>query len=214
VTKEIQGTLAELNLPEGYSIEYGGQNQEMWDAFGNLAFAFVLALVLVYMVMASQFESLVHPLTIMFSVPFALVGVTMSLAITGRTINVASVIGIIMLAGIVVNNAIVLVDYINQLRENGEERTTAIINAGGTRLRPILMTTLTTVLALFPMALGIGAGAELLAPLSTVVIGGLVASTLLTLFIVPVTYSIFDDLGRRWERTRKAIPSEGRDGTW
>ncbi len=214
VTKEIQGTLAELNLPEGYSIEYGGQNQEMWDAFGNLAFAFVLALVLVYMVMASQFESLVHPLTIMFSVPFALVGVTMSLAITGRTINVASVIGIIMLAGIVVNNAIVLVDYINQLRENGEERTTAIINAGGTRLRPILMTTLTTVLALFPMALGIGAGAELLAPLSTVVIGGLVASTLLTLFIVPVTYSIFDDLGRRWDRTRKAIPSEGRDGTW
>ncbi len=197
VTDDVRATMGELNLPSGYSIEYGGQNQDMWEAFGDLFFAFGLAVVLVYMVMASQFESLVHPLTIMFSVPFALVGVIGSLIVTGRTVNIPSVIGIIMLAGIVVNNAIVLVDYINQLREEKTERDEAIYLAGETRLRPILMTTLTTVLGLFPMALGIGDGSELLAPLATVVIGGLMFSTLLTLFFIPVLYTLLDDTGKR-----------------
>jgi hydrophobic/amphiphilic exporter-1 (mainly G- bacteria), HAE1 family len=210
VNADVAAQMNEINLPRGYTIEYGGQNQEMWDAFGDLFFAFGLAIVLVYMVMASQFESLVYPLTIMFSVPFALVGVVGSLVITGRTINIPSVIGIIMLAGIVVNNAIVLVDYINQLRDQGEERLSAIITAGGTRLRPILMTTLTTVLGLFPMSLGFGDGSELLAPLATVVIGGLLFSTLLTLFFIPVLYSLLDDAGKRlFGLERKAAVSGG-----
>jgi hydrophobic/amphiphilic exporter-1 (mainly G- bacteria), HAE1 family len=211
VNADVAAQMDEITMPRGYTIEYGGQNQEMWEAFGDLFFAFGLAIILVYMVMASQFESLVYPLTIMFSVPFALVGVVGSLVITGRTINIPSVIGIIMLAGIVVNNAIVLVDYINQLRDQGEERTGAILTAGTTRLRPILMTTLTTVLGLFPMSLGFGDGSELLAPLATVVIGGLLFSTLLTLIFIPVLYSLLDDAGKRFFGMERKTAVSGGD---
>ena len=147
-----------------------------------------LAIFLVYLVMASQFESLLHPFVILFTIPLALVGAILALYLTGTTINVVVFIGLIMLAGIVVNNAIVLVDLINQLRAQGAEKLQAIIEGGRARLRPIMMTTLTTTLGLLPMALGFGQGSEVRAPMAITVIGGLLVSTLLTLFVIPVVY--------------------------
>ena len=207
VMRDIRAELARYPLPEGYEIEYGGENQEMVEAFTSLFKALVLAIILVYMIMASQFESLVYPFIIMFSVPFALTGALGSLVLTGRSLNVASFLGIIMLTGIVVNNAIIMVDYINILRSRGTDRNEAVLKAGPVRLRPILMTTLTTVLGLFPMSLGIGEGAELQAPLATAVIGGLTFSTVLTLVVIPVVYTIVDDMGsrmrRRWQQRER-----------
>ena len=152
----------------------------------------MLAVFLVYLVMASQFESLVHPFVILFTIPLALVGAVLALFITGTTINVVAFIGVIMLAGIVVNNAIVLIDTINQLRRNGQTRGQAIREAARARLRPILMTTLTTALGLLPMALGFGEGAEVRTPMAITVIGGLMTSTLLTLVVIPVVYDLLD----------------------
>ncbi len=195
--RDVRRSLADLKLPPGYAVEYGGENKEMMEAFASLGLALVLAVFLVYMIMAAQFESLLYPFVIMFSVPLAFVGVVWALALTRRTLNVPSFMGVIMLVGIVVNNAIVLVDYINTLRRRGMERDEAVLKAGPTRLRPILMTTLTTVLAMLPLALGLGESGEAQAPMATVVIGGLTLSTLLTLVVVPVVYTIFDDLGRR-----------------
>ncbi len=194
ITKDIEKVLSEYSMPEGYNYEISGQNEDMQKSFKDLFMALLLAVVLVYMVIASQFESLIHPFTIMFSVPLALSGGMFGLFITGRTLSVPAFIGIIMLAGIVVNNAIVLVDYVNTRRAAGEDRKEAIVNAGPIRLRPILMTTLTTALGLLPLALGIGEGAETQAPMATVVIGGLLLSTLLTLVFIPVLYTVFDDL--------------------
>lgn len=202
VSREIQKHLDGMKLAPGYTVEIGGQQREMVSAFSSLFLALLLAVALVYMVMAAQFESLLYPFIIMFSVPLALFGVIFSLFITGRPLCVPSFIGIIMLAGVVVNNAIVLVDYINALRRQGMERNDAILKAGPTRLRPILMTTLTTVLGLVPMAIGIGSGSELRTPMATVVIGGLSFSTVLTLVVVPVVYTLFDDLGR-WLMNRR-----------
>lgn len=193
ITKDIETVLSEYPMPEGYNYDISGQNEDMMESFQDLFLALLLAIVLVYMVIASQFESLIHPFTIMFSVPLAVSGGMFGLFITGRSLSVPGFIGVIMLAGIVVNNAIVLVDYINTRRATGENRKEAIINAGPIRLRPILMTTLTTVLGLVPLALGIGEGAETQAPMATVVIGGLLLSTLLTLVFIPVLYTIFDD---------------------
>jgi HAE1 family hydrophobic/amphiphilic exporter-1 len=155
----------------------------------------ILAVILVYMIMAAQFESLLYPLIIMFTIPLTFIGVSMGLGLTGRPLSVPAFLGIIMLAGIVVNNGIVLVDYINTLRKRGLSRDEAILKAGPTRLRPILMTTTTTVLGLLPIALGIGDGAEVQAPMATVVTTGLTTSTLLTLIVIPVLYSIFDEAG-------------------
>ena len=183
-----------VELPEGYSIRYGGQFQDLQQSFTDLFYAFLLAIVLVYMVMASQFESLVHPLVIMFTVPLAIVGVVFGLYVTGTTISVPALIGIITLAGIVVNNAIVLVDYINRMRDEGRTKRDAILEAGPIRLRPIMMTALTTILALIPLSLGIGEGSELQQPLAIVVISGLLFSTFLTLYVIPVIYSSFTDL--------------------
>lgn len=194
VNKDISERLDEMALPPGYSIKYGGEMEQIEDAFSSLTLALLLAIVLVYMVMAAQFESLLHPFTIMFSLPLAFTGSALGLVLTGRALSVPAFIGVIMLAGIVVNNAIVLVDYINVLRGRGVDRLEAILKAGPTRLRPILMTTLTTILGLIPLALGIGEGAEVQAPLATVVIGGLTTSTALTLVIIPVIYTLFDDL--------------------
>ena len=158
-----------------------------------MKFAISLAIFLVYLVMASQFESLLHPFVIMFTIPLGLVGSISALLITGETINVVVLIGLIMLAGIVVNNAIVLIDYVNQLRrESGMKKLEAVLRAGELRLRPILMTTSTTVLGLLPMALGLGEGAEIRAPMAITVIGGLILSTMLTLIIIPVVYTVFD----------------------
>jgi HAE1 family hydrophobic/amphiphilic exporter-1 len=164
----------------------------MQESFRSMQFALILAVFLVYLVMASQFESLIHPFVILFTIPLALVGAVLALFVTGTTVNVVAFIGVIMLAGIVVNNAIVLVDLINQLRADGMEKTTAILAAGRARLRPILMTTLTTVLGLLPMAIGIGEGAEVRTPMAIAVIGGLLVSTLLTLVVIPVVYSLLD----------------------
>jgi HAE1 family hydrophobic/amphiphilic exporter-1 len=203
VNKEIEQQLQKVLLPDGYSIKFGGEQEQMTDAFQDLFLALILAIVLVYMVMAAQFESLIQPLVIMFTVPLALIGVVLALLLTGRSLNMPAYIGVIMLAGIVVNNAIVLIDFINQLRSKGIERNEAIVKAGPMRLRPILMTTLTTVLGLFPLALGIGEGGELRAPMATVVIGGLIFSTVLTLVVIPVIYTLFEDFGGIWKRIRR-----------
>jgi HAE1 family hydrophobic/amphiphilic exporter-1 len=169
-----------------------------------MRFALALAVFLVYLVMASQFESLIHPFVIMFTIPLALVGAVLALYVTGTTINVVAFIGIIMLAGIVVNNAILLVDKINQLRSRGVEKTAAIMEAGRTRLRPIMMTTLTTVLGLLPMAISFGEGTEVRTPMAITVIGGLTVSTLLTLVVIPVVYSLLDR--KKWAVVQETIP--------
>ena len=203
INKDIKAKLDNYSLPSGYSIKFGGQEEQMQEAFISLFQMLLLAILLVYMIMASQFESLVQPLIIMFSLPLAFTGAALGLVITHRTLSVPAFIGVIMLAGIVVNNAIVLIDYINTLRKNGMERYEAILKAGPTRLRPILMTTLTTILALLPLALGIGEGAESQAPMATVVIGGLLSSTVLTLVIVPIIYTWFDEIALRFKSRKK-----------
>ena len=180
VTDDIRVAIAEIPIPSGYEVQFDGADKEMMESFQSLALALVLAILLVYMILAAQFEALLYPFIIMFSVPPTLIGVVGGLLITGRTFSVVTFIGVIMLAGIVVNNAIVLVDYINTLRRRGMAKEEAILTAGSTRLRPILMTTLTTVLALTPQALGIGEGAELMAPMATAVVAGLSFSTLIT----------------------------------
>jgi HAE1 family hydrophobic/amphiphilic exporter-1 len=193
VVADIESRLADMAMPEGFGLSMGGQNEEMVRSFDSMKFAIFLAIFLVYLVMASQFESLLHPFVIMFTIPLGLVGSISALLITGETINVVVLIGLIMLAGIVVNNAIVLIDYVNQLRrESGMKKLEAVLRAGELRLRPILMTTSTTVLGLLPMALGLGEGAEIRAPMAITVIGGLILSTMLTLIIIPVVYTIFD----------------------
>ena len=184
--------IEQLNLPFSVVATFGGQSEEMQQSFDSMLMALTLAIFLVYLVMASQFESLLHPLLILFSVPLAAVGSIYGLFITGTNISVIVFIGLIMLAGIVVNNAIVLVDRINQLRSQGSDKVSAIKQAATSRLRPIIMTTLTTTLALVPMAIGLGEGAELRAPMAITVISGLLCSTFLTLIILPVLYQLFD----------------------
>ena len=190
VSREIRLVLADLALPAGISIALGGQNDEMRVSFRSLQLAVLLAVFLVYLVMAAQFESFVYPLIIMFTVPLALTGAVYGLFLTGSSLSVIAAIGAIMLAGIVVNNGIVLVDRINQLRRSRLLLHAAVTQAGKERLRPILMTTATTVLGLLPMALGLGEGAELRTPLAVTVISGLLLATLLTLVVVPVIYTL------------------------
>ena len=188
---EIQNIIDSMTLPEQFTISIGGQNKEMSVSFDSMRFAILLAIFLVYLVMASQFESLLHPFVIMFTIPFGLIGVILILLLTNTTISVVVLIGVIMLAGIVVNNAIILVDYINNLRRTkGLAKTDAIKEACEVRLRPILMTTTTTILALLPMAIGFGEGSELRAPMAIAVIGGLALSTMLTLILIPTVYSL------------------------
>ncbi len=193
---EAGDIISQLPMPNGVSAIVSGQSDEMQDSFRSMQFALALAVFLVYLVMASQFESLIHPFVILFTIPLALVGAVLALFVTGTTINIVAFIGLIMLAGIVVNNAIVLVDLINQLRQQGKERIDAIVEAGTARLRPILMTSLTTTLGLLPMAIGFGEGSEVRSPMAITVIGGLIVSTLLTLVVIPVVYSLLDR--KRW----------------
>ena len=229
VVADIQYEIGQMQYPSDFNIKVGGQNEERERSFESMQLAIGLAIFLVYLVMASQFESLIHPFVIMFSIPFGLVGVVLILLLTGQTVSVVVLIGLIMLAGIVVNNAIVLIDYLNMLRrEQGIPKLEAIEQAGRVRLRPILMTTSTTVLGLLPMSLGIfdlrplvvavdsalsaylpsgvmtvvigllniifpvGQGAEIRAPMAITVIGGLVFSTVVTLILIPVIYSLSD----------------------
>jgi HAE1 family hydrophobic/amphiphilic exporter-1 len=190
----IRALLAENPAPQGLRAEVGGENEERNRSYRNLAFAFALALLLVYMILAAQFESFIHPFTILLSVPLATVGAGAALWVTGQGLNAMSLIGLVILVGIVVNDAIVKVDFINQMREAGRPLREAILEAGRVRLRPIIMTTVTTVLGLTPMALGVGRGADLRAPLAIAVIGGLISATALTLIVVPVAYDLLDDV--------------------
>lgn len=193
--ERITERIKSVSIPDGFSLVFGGEYQQQEEAASDFKLTILMALLLIYMVMAGQFERFVDPLIVMFSVPLAIIGVVPALLLTGTTINIQSLMGLIMLVGIVVNNAIVLVDYINLLiREENMGKIEAVIAAGKLRLRPILMTTLTTVLGLLPMSFGIGPGAEIQASLARVVIGGLTASTLVTLVFIPTIYLIVEDL--------------------
>jgi HAE1 family hydrophobic/amphiphilic exporter-1 len=189
VSEDVRAALASLPAPEGITVEIGGQNEELLRSYRSLVLALILAVFLVYLVMAAQFESFLHPFIIMFTVPLAAIGVIFTLLVSGKPVSVIVFIGVILLAGIVVNNGIVLIDYINTLRRRGLARDDAIRAAGKVRLRPILMTTLTTVLGLLPMALGLGEGAEIRSPMALTVIGGLSVGMVLTLFVIPTIYS-------------------------
>ncbi len=208
VVADIERDLNKITLPAGYVWRITGQNEEMKRSMPSLYLAALLALMLVYIVLASQFESLVHPFVIMFCVPFSLIGLALILILTGQTINIFSLIGMLMMIGIAVNDAIVFVTTINQRRDEGLERIEAIVDAGSTRLRPILITTLTTVLGMAPMAIALGPGAELRAPMAITVIGGLIASTFMTLTTIPCVYLILDKILPRSYKP-KAVREEG-----
>ena len=206
VVTDMETALRAIPRPEGFDIIFGGEYEEQQEAFRELTFASLLALALVYMVMASQFESLRDPLIILFSIPLAAIGVVLMLLLTETTFNMQAFLGVIVLVGVVVNNAIVLVDYMNLLRrEYGMKLREAVVTAGSRRLRPILMTTITTVLGLGPMALGVGEGAELQAPMARTVIGGLTTSTLITLVFIPVIYYTLES----WRRQPGAVTVDG-----
>lgn len=209
VSKDVEKALEEMNLPEGYRYNIGGQVEDMVESFSDLAKALIFSIFLVYAVMAIQFENFLFPFIIMFSMPATVVGVMLGLFVTGIPLSIPGFIGIIMLAGIVVNNAIVLVDYINILRGRGMERLEAIVEAGRSRLRPILMTTLTTILGMVPLALALGEGAEMQQPLAVTIIFGLGVSSIFTLFLVPVVYTYLDDLTAKiTRRKRKEVGSD------
>ena len=192
--EDVNAAAAEIDVPAGVTTKFAGDAEIMEESFASMFFTLALAVVLIYMVLAAQFESLIHPFTIMISLPLSIVGALGLLAITGRTLNIFSMIGMIMLMGLVTKNAILLIDYTNQLRREGMKKTDAILRAGPVRLRPILMTTLSTIAGMVPVAIGIGSGAESRAPMGTAIVGGLLTSTLLTLVVIPVVYSLMDDL--------------------
>ncbi|QYK00086.1 efflux RND transporter permease subunit [Shewanella psychrotolerans] len=204
---EARSIVNKQTIPSSIQVRFGGQNEEMEHSFESLQIALVLAIFLVYLVMASQFESLIHPLLILIAVPMAVGGSILGLYITQTHLSVVVFIGLIMLAGIVVNNAIVLVDRINQLREQGMEKAMAIEEAAKSRLRPIIMTTMTTALGLAPMAFGLGDGSEVRAPMAITVIFGLSLATLLTLVVIPALYSLFDRKQYRVETEPKSAES-------
>ena len=179
-----------MELPEGASIEFNGENEQIMDAMGQVMLMLLLGIVLVYFVMVAQFQSLREPFIVMFTIPLAFTGGFLALLLTGTEMSVIALIGFVMLVGIIVNNGIVLVDYINQQRLAGMERRDAIIDAGVTRLRPILMTSLTTILGLIVTALAKNAGTSLIQPVALVCIGGLLYATLMTLFVVPCMYEL------------------------
>ncbi|MGE5717211.1 MAG: efflux RND transporter permease subunit, partial [Acidobacteriota bacterium] len=197
-----------VKMAPGYRAVMGGDTEWMLESFGYMAEALVLAIIFVYLILAAQFESFIDPLSIMLSLPLSIVGMAGALLVTGDTVNIMSLIGLILLMGLVTKNAILLVDYAKVLRARGLDRTEAVITAGRTRLRPIMMTTLAMIFGMLPLALALGAGAEMRAPMARAVIGGLVTSTILTLLVVPVVYTVLDDVGdrirRRWEGKKPA----------
>ncbi|MBT8479089.1 MAG: efflux RND transporter permease subunit, partial [Gemmatimonadetes bacterium] len=206
--ESIEAAVADVRLPALTALRVGGENEEMRESFRSLLFAFGLALFLVFLIMAAKFESLVQPIVVLVSVPLAAIGTVIALALAGDGLNAMSGIGLVILIGIVVNDAIIKVDFINQKRADGAAKRHAILEAGRLRLRPIVMTTITTVFGLLPMALGWGAGADLRAPLAVAVIGGLISATFLTLIVVPVVYSL---LVSPSESVRPAVAA-GSDG--
>ncbi|HEX7357348.1 MAG TPA: efflux RND transporter permease subunit, partial [Ignavibacteriaceae bacterium] len=196
VLADINKETSKLQIDAGYSINVIGQGQTQSESFGNILLSLMLAIVFVYIVLAAQFDSFVHPFSIMLALPMSIIGAVLMLLIFKSSVSVMSLIGIIMLMGLVTKNGILLVDFTNVLRERGMSRFDALVKAGPTRLRPILMTTFAMIFGMVPVALALGEGAEFRAPMGQAVIGGLITSTLLTLFIVPVVYSMLDDLGQ------------------
>ncbi|HZK03952.1 MAG TPA: efflux RND transporter permease subunit [Bacteroidaceae bacterium] len=194
---KIRESVSQIELPVNYSIIVTGEEEKRAESMHSLLLALVLSIILVYMVMASQFESLLHPFTILLTIPIAIVGAIWLFLITGITINIMGVIGLVMLAGIAVNNSIILVDRISQIKDTGVELKDAIVRAGQQRIRPILMTSLTTILALLPMAIGLGEGSGLSSPMAIAVIGGLVTSTIMSLVVIPCVYYVFESLNMR-----------------
>ena len=206
---EVNGVLADYEVPTGITLELGGSIEDQGEAFSDIGLLLVLIVVLVYIVMATQFESLLYPFIIMFTIPFAMSGVFIALWLTGTPLSIIALIGAIMLVGIVTKNGIVMVDYMNLLVERGSSISDAVINGGKSRLRPVLMTSLTTVLGMLPMALGIGEGSETWQPMGVSVVGGLFMSTLITLFIVPSLYAMLE--GSKERRARRKAEQEKHD---
>jgi hydrophobic/amphiphilic exporter-1 (mainly G- bacteria), HAE1 family len=218
VAADIETAAAAMKLEPGYDVLPGGDSEELKKMFSNMLQTLLLAVILIYLILASQFGSFFHPLAIMLSLPLSLVGVAIALLTTGDSLNIMSMIGLITLMGLVTKNAILLVDFTNQARAQGLERNAALIRAGSTRLRPIVMTTLAMIFGMLPLAFAIGAGAEMRAPMARAVIGGLITSTLLTLIVVPVVYTYLDGLRpalvtewltrrrRARQETREAVP--------
>ena len=202
---DIRSKVAKVEFPQGYFVEYGGEIKRMRETFVSLGAAFALAILLVYMVMGAQFESLIHPFTVMFTVLLGLIGVIAILLFTGDTLSLPSLLGIIILAGVVVNNGIVLVDYVNQLRARGLSKDEAIVEGSITKVRAMLLTALVAIVGMAPMAISKGVGAEMRAPIALAVVGGMVVSTFLMLVVIPTLYSIFDDLGRRTKKRANEI---------
>ena len=200
--REVQQMVAEQPLGAGVGLHIGGQGEELAQAAKSLIFAFGLAIFLVYLVMASQFESLLHPFVILFTIPLALVGAILALMLTGKPISVVVFIGLILLVGLVTKNAIILIDKVNQLREAGVAKHEALVEGARSRLRPIIMTTLCTLFGFLPLAVAMGEGAEVRAPMAITVIGGLLVSTLLTLLVIPVVYDLMDRRGDAYYRER------------
>jgi HAE1 family hydrophobic/amphiphilic exporter-1 len=206
----IRGEVSRMSIPAGFTVTYGGSWEDLRETMTDLALVMILAIILVYLIMAALFESFRDPFVIMFTMLLLFVGVVWTHVVTGTTVNAISGIGVVLLAGIVVNNGILLVDYTNLLRRRGYPLFEAVRTAGRIRLRPILMTMLTTVLGLLPMALGFGEGSEMRAPMARTVIGGLLVSTIFTVLFIPVVYSLFE--GRR-EKKRAKRAGAGGDGT-
>ncbi len=202
VISEVKERLKGMKLPPGFSISFGGEFEEQQKSFAQLTLALILGIILVFMIMASQFESIIDPFVVMFAIPFSLIGVIWALFLTGSTLSIISFIGLIMVVGIGVETGIVLVSFIKQLRKQGVELHQAVMEAGKLRLRPVLMTTLTTVFGLIPMALSRGEGSEIWVPLGFSILGGLVVSFFFTLFFIPVLYTIYEE--RILNRSRKS----------
>lgn len=207
VEQDIKEKVESFQFPPGYSVSFTGESEDMAESFDYIYDALILAVVFIYLILASQFGSFTHPLAIMLSLPLSLIGVVAMLLMTGDTLNMMSMIGLILLMGLVTKNAILLIDYTRRLRNQGMERTAALIEAGKTRFRPIVMTTLAMIIGMLPLAFEIGAGSELRSPMARAVIGGLITSTLLTLIAVPVVYSLLDDLTRKWGKRREVQTS-------
>lgn len=203
--KEVNSAIASIELPLDYKVTISGEEAKRQESMDSLGFALILSIVLVYMVLASQFESLLHPFTILLTIPLAVVGSILAFFLLGKSFNMMAFIGIIMLAGIAVNNSIILVDRILQLRKAGLARHEAILQAGQQRIRPIMMTSLTTILALVPLTLGIGESASLRSPMALAVIGGMVTSTLLSLVVIPCVYDLFESIKDRFVKPRAEV---------
>jgi HAE1 family hydrophobic/amphiphilic exporter-1 len=203
----VRAVLASNPPPAGLRVEVGGENEAMRRSFQQLGFAFSLAVLLVFMILAAEFESFVYPFLVLLTVPMGLVGAVLAMWATGTGINTMSLIGIVIMAGIVDNDAVVKIDFINQMRREGMSVREAILAAGHARLRPILMTTVTTLLGVLPMALAVGRGSELRAPLAVAIFGGLFSSTALTLIVLPVIYEVVEDARERVRVWRRA-PAE------